>query len=67
MVSHLDPVLLICPTKVLIEITGETGLVKPSIAGAPNQLHTESGLCRGKGAAGRTDRFLPCESTVTCP
>lgn len=51
--SHLDPVLLICPTKVLIEITGKTAAVKYSIAGLASISQ-----CGGKGVLARGEIIL---------
>lgn len=63
-VCHLDPVLLICPTKVLIEITGKTAPVKYSIAGLPSI--TECRDWGGKMVLVRGLIILWQELTLTC-
>lgn len=63
-VCHLDPVLLICPTKVLIEITGKTAPVKYSIAGLPSI--TENRDCGWKMVLVSGLIIFLHESTITC-
>ena len=64
MVSHLDSVLLICPTKVLIEITEKTAPVKYSIAGLPSI--TQKRDCGGKRVLVRGLIIFQQELTVAC-
>lgn len=61
-VSHLESVLLICPTKVLIEITGKTASVKYSIARLPSI--TQKRDCGGKRVLVRGLIILQSELTV---
>lgn len=62
--SHLDSVLLICPTKVLIEITGNRASVKYSIVGLPSV--TQKRDCGGKSVLVRGLITFQRKLAVTC-
>lgn len=62
--SHLGPVLLICFTTALIEITRKAAILKPSIA-ALSSLTQNRGFGEGKGAAaGEGSDWFSCRNCL---